>query len=215
MSEADLSRRRPGYAFAKRGFDLAVAGAAVLLLSPLLVLIAIAVKTSSPGPVLYRGRRTGLNGQAFAMFKFRTMQADAERFGTTTSLRDPRVTRVGAILRHYKLDELPQFFNVLRGEMSVVGPRPEVSEHTDAYDAQERAILAVRPGITDYSSIHFSNLTEMLGAENAHDVFLTRFRAQKNALRLRYVRERSFWTDLKIIGLTCRAVLAKLFMTRS
>ncbi len=217
MTERSISPvdSRMGYRFAKRGFDLLVAGIAVLVLSPVFAVIAIGVKASSPGPVLYRGRRTGQHGHEFAMFKFRTMQVDAERFGTTTALRDPRVTRLGAVLRHYKLDELPQFFNVLRGEMSLVGPRPEVEEHTNAYTEEERAILSVRPGITDLSSIRFSGLTELLGAQNAHEVFLTTYRAEKNALRLRYVRERSFWTDLKIIGLTCRAECAKLFTARS
>ena len=207
--------RRWVYVVAKRTFDLAAVATAVILLSPLLVVIAAIVKISSAGPVLYRGRRTGLYGREFVMYKFRTMHIGAERLGTTTSLRDPRVTRVGAVLRHYKLDELPQFLNVLRGDMSIVGPRPEVAEHTNAYSLEERDILTVLPGVTDYSSVYFANLTELLGTDDAHNMFLTKYRAQKNALRLRYVRERSFVTDLKIIMLTCGALFAKLFAQRA
>lgn len=207
-------RERLGYETAKRAFDVIAAAVAIVSCSPALMIIAVLIKATSRGPILYRGARVGRDGHLFFMYKFRTMNADAERFGTTTSLADPRVTRIGRVLRNCKLDELPQLFNVIAGDMSFVGPRPEVSEHTDAYTDEERAILTVRPGITDFSSIHFVNLTELLGTHNAHDRFVTHYRAQKNALRLRYVRERSFLTDLKIIGLTVRAVLAKAFVHR-
>jgi len=198
---------RLGYEVGKRVCDVCVAGIGVVLLSPLLTAIAVLVGLDSPGPVLYKGRRTGMHGVPFNILKFRTMCVDAERTGTTTAKNDPRVTRVGRFLRRWKLDELPQLLNVLRGEMSLVGPRPEVEEHTNAYDEQELAILTVRPGITDYSSVHFVDLAGALGDENPHHVYLTRVRAQKNALRLEYVRRRSFIEDLRIIGLTASALL--------
>jgi lipopolysaccharide/colanic/teichoic acid biosynthesis glycosyltransferase len=204
---AMTQRARVGYEVGKRVFDVCVAGIGVVLLSPLLAAIAVSVGLDSPGPVLYKGHRTGMHGVPFNIFKFRKMCVDAERTGTTTAKNDPRVTRVGRFLRRLKLDELPQLFNVLRGEMSLVGPRPEVEEHTNAYDEQELAILTVRPGITDYSSVHFVDLAGALGGENPHHVYLTRVRAQKNALRLEYVRRRSFFEDLRIIGLTASALL--------
>jgi lipopolysaccharide/colanic/teichoic acid biosynthesis glycosyltransferase len=137
------------------------------------------------------------------------MTDGAERFGTTTALGDARVTPVGRVLRRYKLDELPQLLNVLDGSMSIVGPRPEVEEHTIEYTNEEQAILSVVPGITDYASIELVALDEVLGSENPHHVYLTRVRAQKNALRLRYVRERSFGVDLRIIARTLAAIVAK------
>jgi len=197
------------YEVAKRTFDLIVAALAVVLLAPLMLVIAALIKLTSPGDVLYRGVRTGRYGRPFRILKFRTMVPDAERAGTTTVLGDPRVTRVGRWLRRVKLDELPQLFNVLRGEMSLVGPRPEVAEHTDVYDTEERTILDVRPGITDFASIELVRLDEVLGVDNPHEVYVTRVRHLKNQMRLRYVRERSFMTDMRIIARTVRAVASK------
>lgn len=197
------------YEVAKRLFDLVIAALAVVLLSPLMLAIAALIKFTSPGDVLYRGERTGRYGRPFRILKFRTMVPDAERAGTTTVLADPRITGVGRWLRRVKLDELPQLFNVLRGEMSLVGPRPEVAEHTDVYDAEERTILDVRPGITDFASIELVRLDEVLGVDNPHEVYVTRVRHFKNQLRLRYVRERSFMTDMRIIARTVRAVASK------
>ncbi|HEX6750220.1 MAG TPA: sugar transferase [Longimicrobium sp.] len=198
-----------GYAAAKRAFDLAAAAAGVVALSPLLLSVALAVKLDSRGPLFYRGERIGLGGRRFRIFKFRTMRPDAERMGTTTALGDPRITRVGRFLRRYKLDELPQLLNVLSGEMSVVGPRPEVEEHTREYAGDELEILTVKPGITDYSSIRFVALDEVLGSEDPHTLFVTRYRAEKNRLRVEYVRNRSFAEDLRIIFLTLAAVAGK------
>jgi len=202
------------YNLIKRIFDIVASSAILIVLSPILFLISFLVKFSSDGPILYRGCRVGRYGDKFMMYKFRTMKIDSEKFGTTTSLRDPRVTKFGNLLRRYKLDELPQLFNVLAGEMSIVGPRPEVVEHTEVYTEEEREILSVLPGITDYSSVQLIGLTELLGSDNAHDVFITQYRSKKNALRLRYVQERSFLTDFKIILLTIRALISKLFNNR-
>ncbi|MBM3776993.1 MAG: sugar transferase [Acidimicrobiia bacterium] len=194
----------------KRAFDLAVATALLCALGPVLLAVAAAVRVDSPGPILYRGRRTGRHGRPFDMLKFRTMVADAERLGgTTTGLDDPRVTRLGRVLRRYKLDELPQLINVVRGEMSLVGPRPEVEEYTRLYGDRERAILSVRPGITDYASLRFIDLASVVGAEDVDEVYRRSVLAQKNELRLKYVRESSFAVDLKILARTVQAMLSR------
>ncbi len=194
------------YPAGKRLFDLLVAAFGIVLISPVLVAVGLAVKLSSPGPVLYRGERVGQHGRGFRILKFRTMHPYAELVSTTTAKNDPRITRLGRILRTYKLDELPQLINVVKGEMSLVGPRPEVEEHTSAYDEHEQIILSVPPGITDYSSLHFFDLSSALGSDNAHEVYLTRVRAVKNQLRIRYVQNRSFIEDLRIVVLTILAL---------
>jgi len=186
----------------KRIFDLVAALLGFIFLAPLLLAIAIVVKLDSVGPVLYLGERVGLHGNRFRICKFRTMCVGAETHGTTTAAGDTRITRVGRFIRKYKLDELPQLINVIRGEMSLVGPRPEVEEHTSAYNDEEKLILTVIPGITDYSSIRFVKLNEILGSENPHELFITKYRSEKNLLRLEYVRNRSFTEDLKILALT-------------
>lgn len=207
--------KRTGYEATKRGLDLLVAAVAAAVLSPLFLVIAAIIKLDSAGPVLYVGRRIGLHGRPFGMFKFRTMVTDAERQGSSTGKNDPRVTRAGRFLRRHKLDELPQLFNVLKGEMSLVGPRPEVEEHTRDYDDRERLILTVRPGITDYSSLRFVNLAEVLGEgdpRHAHEIYLTEVRAKKNALRLEYVERRSLTEDFRILALTAGMLLRRAFV---
>jgi lipopolysaccharide/colanic/teichoic acid biosynthesis glycosyltransferase len=185
---------------AKRVFDVLGALFGLIVLSPLLLLIAVGVKLGSRGPVFYRGVRAGRYGRPFKTFKFRTMVPDAERLGgLSTAKNDPRVTRVGRFLRKYKLDELPQLLNVLKGEMSIVGPRPEMPEYTSLYTGEEKLILTVRPGITDYASIEFSNLGEILGDEEPDRVYEEQIRPIKNALRVKYVKEQSFWVDIGII----------------
>ncbi|HYX29719.1 MAG TPA: sugar transferase, partial [Pyrinomonadaceae bacterium] len=135
-----------------RLFDIIVSLLGLIFLAPVLIMIAVAVKLDSRGPVFYRGKRTGRDGVPFRIFKFRTMILDADQMGgSSTAARDFRVTRVGHFLRRYKLDELPQLLNVLKGEMSIVGPRPELEEHTSVYTEEERVALTVRPGITDYA----------------------------------------------------------------
>jgi len=150
------------YKWLKRIFDLLAALTGFILLAPLLAAIAIAVKLDSDGPVLYLGERVGLHGQKFHICKFRMMCVGAEKHGTTTAAADARITRTGRFIRKYKLDELPQLINVIKGDMSLVGPRPEVEEHTSAYNDEEKLILSVMPGITDYSSIRFVRLMTAL-----------------------------------------------------
>jgi lipopolysaccharide/colanic/teichoic acid biosynthesis glycosyltransferase len=194
----------------KRAFDLAFTTLAAPLWIPLTLASALAVKLDSPGPVFYRARRTGLGGKEFQLYKLRTMVVNAEKLGGWTSgLGDPRVTRTGRALRKYKLDEMPQFLNVLLGDMSVVGPRPEVSAYTSQYRGDERLILAVKPGLTDFSSIEFSSLDEQVGGVDVDLTFETKVLPIKNQLRVRYVREQSFMTDLRIIGGTVRVLAEK------
>jgi lipopolysaccharide/colanic/teichoic acid biosynthesis glycosyltransferase len=189
-------------------FDFTAASLATIVVAPVLVIIALLVRIDSPGPILYRGERTGIHGRRFQILKFRTMVPEAERSGTTTAQHDARITRVGAVLRKYKLDELPQLFNILRGEMSFVGPRPEVDEHTSAYTSEEREILGVLPGITDLSSIHLFRLNELLGSADPHRVFLEQYRSVKNSLRLEYARTHSAWLDFCILVATASLVVS-------
>ncbi len=191
----------------KRAFDLVFALAGLILLSPLLLVIAVCIKLDSRGPVFYRGVRVGRWERRFRIFKFRTMRPDAEQVGTTsTGHNDPRITRVGRWLRPYKLDELPQLINVLKGEMSLVGPRPEVEEHTAEYSPEEQIILSVRPGITDYASLEFYNLNELVGSDDPRGVFIAKYRPEKNRLRVLYVRNHTFWGDFVLIFRTLMRV---------
>lgn len=192
----------------KRLFDIIVAFLALIVLSPFFILFAILIKKNSTGSVFYRGIRTGQFGRPFRIFKFRTMVEDAEKVGGPSSaFNDPRFTEIGKILRRYKLDELPQLINILKGEMSFVGPRPQVEEYTSKYKGEEKMILSVKPGLTDYASIEFINLDKILGDENVDEKYRNEIEPKKNKLRLKYVKEKSFWTDARIIFRT----VAKLF----
>jgi lipopolysaccharide/colanic/teichoic acid biosynthesis glycosyltransferase len=171
-------------------------------------MIAFAIKMTSPGPVFYRGTRTGLGGRPFRIFKFRTMIVDADRIGgASTALNDPRVTRIGHLLRRYKLDELPQLMNVLIGDMSIVGPRPEVPLYTDQYEGEELLILSVRPGITDYASLHFLHQEDILGTTDPDRMFVEKVQPLKTALRLQYIKVHTFWRDLAIIFKTLLRIM--------
>jgi lipopolysaccharide/colanic/teichoic acid biosynthesis glycosyltransferase len=184
----------------KRVFDITGAIIGLLVLSPLMLVIAVLVKWDSPGPIIYAGIRSGRYGKPFSIYKFRTMVQDAERRGgLSTAQNDPRITRVGKILRKYKLDELPQLINILQGDMSFVGPRPEMPEYTRLYTKEEQLILTVRPGITDYASIEFVQLGKILGDADPDRVYEEQVRPIKNALRVKYVKEQSFWNDIRLI----------------
>lgn len=195
----------------KRLFDFIVAALALLTLSPLFAAIAIAIKLDSQGLIFYRARRAGLHGRPFTMVKFRTMLPNAEKLGgPSTPSDDPRITRFGKRLRMYKLDELPQLFNVLRGEMSLVGPRPEVLSEVASYSAKELQLLSVIPGMTDWASLRFSNEGEILrGCADPHAGYRQKIRPEKISLGLRYVRERSFLVDLIILAQTLKIILLK------
>ena len=194
---------------AKRLFDLSLSAAALVLILPLLTAIALIAKLTSPGPILYRGKRIGLHGKPFFILKFRTMVPNAESLGgSATAADDPRLTRVGKFLRRFKFDELPQLFNVIKGEMSLVGPRPEVQKYVDQYSSEERQILAVLPGITDWASIWNSNEAAVLeGSRNPEKTYEELIRPTKLALQLQYVRNHSLGTDIKILICTMRKLM--------
>lgn len=195
-------------ALSKRLFDLLVSIAGLLLLSPLLLVVALLIKTGSPGPVFYRGARAGRFGKPFRVFKFRTMVINADKIGgPSTSADDPRITPIGGFLRRYKLDELPQLLNVVKGDMSLVGPRPEVLEEVKLYSQEEKRLLDVRPGITDWASIRFRNEGEILrGSADPHQAYREKIRPEKIRLGLEYVHKHSFWTDCRIIFDTVRII---------
>ena len=196
---------------AKRAFDIVAAGVGLLLFSPVMIMVAIWIKRDSPGPVFYRGRRAGRGGMPFSMLKFRSMVTDADRMGgPTTAGNDSRITPSGRFVRKYKLDELPQLINVLKGEMSLVGPRPEVVDKVEAYNWHEQRVLVLRPGITDWASIWNSDEGGVLaGAPDADDAYERVIRPGKIALQLHYLETRSFWVDLKIIAATIVRIFNK------
>jgi len=195
----------------KRFFDIVMAAEGLVMLCPVLIWIAWCIRREDGGPVFYRGERVGLQGRPFRVFKFRTMVVDAEKMGaSSTSDDDPRITRVGRILRKYKLDELPQLINILIGDMSLVGPRPEVKKFTDLYTEEEQAILTVRPGITDWASIWNPDEGAILASSTDPDRdYLEKIRPEKLRLQLKYVRERSLLTDIGIILLTLKTIVMK------
>lgn len=193
----------------KRIFDLIISWIGLLALFPLLFYIGTRIKREDRGPVFYRGVRVGLQGKPFRIYKFRTMVVDAEKLGpSSTSEEDPRITQIGKWIRKHKLDELPQLMNVFLGDMSFVGPRPQVKWAVNLYSPEERAILTVRPGITDYASLRFSNEGEILkGAEDPDQAYLELIHPEKTRLALEYVRNQSLLEDVRLILLTVRQVL--------
>lgn len=196
------------YSFLKRVLDILLASLGLVLLSPLLLGIAAWTKLSDPGPVFYTGIRVGRGGVPFRIIKYRTMVADADRIGpSSTAGDDHRITRPGRFMRRFKLDELAQLINVLRGDMSFVGPRPQVRWAVDLYTPEERLLLSVRPGITDFASLRFRNEGEILrGSADPDKDYLEKIAPLKIKLGLHYVRTQSLATDLKIIVATALSV---------
>lgn len=185
----------------KRLTDLVSSGIGLLVLFPFLALIYILVRLDSKGPGFYRQIRVGKNNIDFGLWKFRTMRLNADKLGLlTVGGRDPRITRIGYYLRRYKLDELPQLINVLTGEMSLVGPRPEVRKYVSLYTKEQQEVLQVRPGITDYASIEYIQENELLAqSTDPEATYINEVMQAKLELNLKYIREQSFWVDLKII----------------
>jgi len=194
----------------KRLFDLLSAGIGLLVLAPVLAAVAVAIKMESAGPVFYRGLRAGRHGKPFRIFKFRTMVMNAEALGSaSTPEDDARITRVGRILRKIKVDELPQLLNVLQGEMSLVGPRPQVPWAVEKYTPEERTILRVRPGITDPASVRFRNESEILrGSADPDKDYFEKIHPEKMRLSIEYVQKQSFLLDCKILLQTMLVVVA-------
>lgn len=193
----------------KRIIDFILSLVAAVAVTPIVFIIGIFIAIEDGFPVLYTPLRGGYRGKAFRIFKLRTMYKGADKMGGTTALNDPRITRTGKALRKLKLDELPQVYNVLLGSMSFIGPRPELLRYTEAYKGEEKIILEVRPGITDFSSIEFISLDEIVGAENADEMYEKYVLEKKNKLRIRYAKEVSFGTDVSLFFKTVTAVLKK------
>jgi lipopolysaccharide/colanic/teichoic acid biosynthesis glycosyltransferase len=185
----------------KRLFDIFCSAIGIIVFSPLFLLLWIAVKLESNGPAFFLQTRVGKNNHDFKLYKFRTMYLDSESRGQlTVGMRDPRITKVGYTLRKYKLDELPQLFNVLLGDMSLVGPRPEVRKYVDLYNDEQMKVLSVRPGITDIASIQFINENELLAtAENPEEFYIKEIMPQKLALNLEYINSNLLLKDVGLI----------------
>lgn len=185
----------------KRLFDIVLSSIMLIMLSPFLVLIAFSIAIGSRGGVLFHQTRVGMNGREFNLLKFRSMRPGSEKAGQiTVGERDPRITSIGHFLRRTKLDELPQLLNILMGDMSIVGPRPEVPKYVALYSADQRRVLDVRPGLTSLASIAYINENEMLGRSNDPErTYVEEVMPAKLALDLQYVDRRSFLFDLKII----------------
>lgn len=195
----------------KRGFDILAALLALAVLSPLLLIIALLVALGSPGGAFFRQVRVGKGGHEFRLLKFRTMRPGSEAQGQiTVGGRDPRITRIGYFLRKTKLDELPQLLNIMRGDMSIVGPRPEVPRYVAMYSPEQRQVLSVRPGLTSLASIAYIDENEVLGrASDPERAYVEEVMPAKLALDLRYVHEQGLGMDLRIILATIGRLLLR------
>ena len=209
MDIAEVLEKRKMQLALKRLMDVVISGGALLVIWPVLLLIALAIKIDDPGPVFYRQVRVGKDGKEFRIYKFRTMVVDADKKGLAITVgRDRRITRMGAILRKTKLDELAQLINVFTGEMSFVGPRPEVPKYVNMYTPYQRQVLLVRPGITDYASIAYRNENDLLeGAEDPEKMYIEKIMPDKIELNMKYLREISPIADIRLILSTIVAVI--------
>jgi lipopolysaccharide/colanic/teichoic acid biosynthesis glycosyltransferase len=186
----------------KRLFDIICSFLGLVVLSPVILVLAIIIKVSAPGPVFYIASRIGRKGKPFRMFKFRTMVVNADQIGgPSTASDDPRLTSIGLFLKKFQLDEVPQLFNVLMGDMSLVGPRPEVKMYVDIMTDEEKSvILSVRPGLTDFASLWNFHEGEILkGSDDPEKAYMEKIRPEKIRLQIKYVKEKSLLTDIKII----------------
>ena len=193
----------------KRIFDIFFSFLGLIVLFIPFLFIAFLISIDSKGGVFYKQTRVGKDGIDFKLFKFRSMRTDADKSGLlTVGGTDSRITRIGYTVRKYKIDELPQLINVLMGEMSLVGPRPEVRRYVDMYTPGQRQVLSLKPGITDYASIEYSNENELLGnTENPEDVYINEIMPAKLNLNLKYIAEQGILTDLKIIVNTIKKIV--------
>jgi lipopolysaccharide/colanic/teichoic acid biosynthesis glycosyltransferase len=193
----------------KRLFDIFFSLSGLIILSPFFILISLLIILDSRGGIFYKQIRVGKNGKDFSLFKFRSMRTDADKKGLlTVGGRDSRITRMGYFIRKYKIDELPQLLNVFTGSMSLVGPRPEVRKYVDLYNTEQKMVLSVKPGITDYASIEYSNENELLGkATDPEKVYIEEIMPAKLKLNLKYIAEQGSMTDLKIIVRTLLKII--------
>lgn len=193
----------------KRALDLVLALVLLVPCAVVMIPIAVAVKCSSEGPVFYTALRGGYHNRPFNILKFRTMVVGADKYSSTTAFNDPRVTRVGRVLRRSKLDELPQLFNILKGDMSFIGPRPELLRYTMRYTPEQQCILWVRPGISDPSSIKLISLDELVGHDDPEGSYESRILDEKNRMRVAYARSQSAGLDARVFWDTLGCVLKK------
>lgn len=195
----------------KRLFDILASGLGLIVLSPLFAVLAVWIKTDSKGPVFYRQTRVGRDNKDFRLYKFRSMRPDSDKLGLiTVGGHDPRVTRSGYYIRKYKLDEFPQLINVFIGDMSLVGPRPEVRKYVDLYTPEQMRVLSVRPGITSLASIRYRNENEILAqAVDPDRCYIEQVMPDKLAIDLEYVNRATFWNDIKLIFSTFREIIVK------
>ena len=185
----------------KRLFDIIASFIGIILISPFLLIIAICIKLGSNGPIFFKQERVGFKGKHFLILKFRTMIVDAEKYGKQITVgKDDRITSVGKFLRKYKLDELPQLINVLKGDMSLVGPRPEVPRYVKLYSKEQRKVLEVRPGITDLASLRYSDENDLLGTvKNPEEYYINIIMKDKLNLNLEYIDKGNVFYDIVII----------------
>ena len=185
----------------KRIFDFFAALIGIIILSPIFIIVSIAIKLDSPGNIMFLQKRVGKCGKEFDIFKFRTMVTNAERLGKQITVgKDNRITKVGAFLRKYKIDELPQLFNVLKGDMSLVGPRPEVPKYVALYNEEQKKVLSVRPGITDLASLKYSDENDILGkVENPEEYYINVIMKYKLSLNLEYIEKSNLFFDISLV----------------
>ena len=187
--------------FIKRLFDIIASFLGIVILSPMFIIVAVCIKIDSKGPVFFKQIRVGEKGRNFEILKYRTMVVDAEKMGRQITVgNDNRITKIGGFLRKYKLDELPQLINVFKGDMSLVGPRPEVPRYVEMYNEEQRKVLDVKPGITDLASIRYRDENELLGtAEDPDDMYINTIMPDKLALNLEYINKSNVFFDIYII----------------
>ena len=192
-----------------RFFDFVLSLVGLVILAPIFIVLAVWIKIDSVGPVFYKQIRVGQNGKDFGLFKFRSMVVDADKKGLiTVGGRDPRITRSGYFIRKYKLDELPQLINVLVGDMSLVGPRPEVRKYVELYDDDQNKVLSVKPGITDYASIEYMDENEILGkSTDPEKTYIEEIMPEKIKYNMKYIKNRSLIEYFKIIFLTVLKII--------
>ncbi|WP_338951475.1 sugar transferase [Fusobacterium nucleatum] len=192
----------------KRIFDIILSLFGLIILLPFMLIIAIFIKLDSKGPIFFRQVRVTKNGREFKIFKYRTMRVGSDKYSQITVGKDNRITKIGAFLRKYKLDEIPQLINVLLGDMSLVGPRPEVPKYVALYTDEQKEILKVRAGITDYASIEFSDENDLLASEeDPEKAYIEKVMPKKIELNKKYISEISMLTDIKIILITIKKIL--------
>tara|TARA_B100000212_G_C27380389_1_gene536792 strand:- start:997 stop:1617 length:621 start_codon:yes stop_codon:yes gene_type:complete len=199
------------YIYLKNICDIFVAIILFILLLPIFIIISLLIKSDSNGPILYISKRSGLNAKPFIIFKFRTMKVGSHKGPSTTSKNDLRVTKIGRFLRKTKFDEFPQLINIILGQMSFIGPRPELLKYTNLYNSKESIILSVKPGLSDFSSLKYFSLNKLINNENPDEYFEKNILENKNQLRINYAEKISFIVDFKILIKTIFKVINSIF----